>query len=609
MDHGQSSTLPKRPATLNELLAINIERYPHPDMFRAKANSGWKAYASHEVAASVKRRELGLHEIGVGHGDRVALLAENSPDWVMCDYAILANGACTVPIYTTQIPEQVEYILSNADVRVLFVSSEMLFERVKTVLSRLRLDRIIMFGASGKGENVLTINELERLGNDADTRNPALIDTLRSAVKPNDLATIIYTSGTTGVPKGVMLTHQNLVSNAVDSSSVIDWNPDGDKVLSYLPLTHIFERTMINIYLYRGLPVSFAESIEALAQNLLEIRPTVMSTVPRMLEKVYDKILTKGMGLHGLKKKLFDWSIRLGEQYDPDNRGSFWYRFQLALARAIVFSKWRAGVGGRARVFISGGAALPPGVQRLFLAAGIPIYQGYGLTETSPVIAVNRDERNRLGAVGHPIPNTEVRIADDGEILVRGLGIMKGYYKMPEATAEVLAGDWLKTGDIGYIDHDGFLIITDRKKDLFKKSTGKFVVPTPIESTLRESRYIEYAMVIGEERKFVIAILFPNFVNLTSWAKSRKIEFANYAELVAHPDVETLYSGEIERVNQHLNKWERIVKFILSDHELSIDEGLLTPTMKVRRREVATKFAERIDRIYREYELIEVHDI
>ncbi|MBM4167767.1 MAG: long-chain fatty acid--CoA ligase [Ignavibacteria bacterium] len=608
MDRALSPTLPTRPATLNELLALNIERYPHPDMFRAKVDGRWKPYSSSEVAAIVRKRALGLYKLGIRHGDRVGLLSENSPDWVMCDYAILANGACTVPIYTTQIPEQVEYILSDADVHVLFVSSAALFERVKPILSHLKLNHIVILKPFAEGANIITMDELERLGTTLDTEDPPLITKLRAAVKADDLATIIYTSGTTGVPKGVMLTHRNLVSNAIDSSSVIDWNPDGDSVLSYLPLTHIFERTMINIYLYRGLPVSFAESIEALAQNLLDIRPTVMATVPRMLEKVFDKILTRGLELHGLKKKLFDWSIRLGERFDPDVPGSLWYRIQLALARLLVFSKWRAGVGGRARVFISGGAALAPGVQRVFLAAGIPIYQGYGLTETSPVIAVNRYKKNRLGAVGHPIPNTEVRIADDGEILVKGLGVMTGYYKMPEATAEVLAGEWLKTGDIGYIDHDGYLIITDRKKDLFKKSTGKFVVPTPIEAMLRESRYIEHAMVIGEGRKFVITILFPNFLNLTSWAKDRKIVFADYAELVAHPDAEALYTSEVERVNPHLNKWERIVKFILSDHELSIDEGLLTPTMKVRRREVSGKFAERIDAIYREYEHVEVHD-
>jgi len=608
MDQSLSSTIPNVPTTLNELFDFNISHYPHPDMFNAKVDGEWVHYASSDVAVSVRRRALGLHEIGVRHGDHVALLSENSPDWVMSDYACLSIGACTVPIYTTQIPEQIEYILNNAGVRVLFVSSENLFERVKPILSRLTLDRIVIFTPFAKGEKILTVEELENMGREADAKFPALFDKLRSAVKADDLATNIYTSGTTGLPKGVMLTHRNLVSNAIDSSSVIDWNPDGDKVLSYLPLTHIFERTMINIYLYRGLPISFAESIEKLAQNLLDIQPTVMSTVPRMLEKVYDKILTKGMELHGVKKKLFDWSIRLGEVYDPDKPGTLWYRLNLALARKLVFSKWRAGVGGRARVFISGGAALAPGVQRVFLAAGIPIYQGYGLTETSPVIAVNSYNKNRLGAVGHPIPNTEVRIADDGEILVKGPGVMKGYYKMPQATTEVLSGEWLKTGDIGYIDHDGFVIITDRKKDLFKKSTGKFVVPSPIEAMLRESRFIEHAMVIGEGRKFVVAILFPNFLNLSGWAKTKKLAFTNYAELVAHPDVEMLYTGEVERVNSQLNKWERVVKFILSDHELSIDEGLLTPTMKVRRREIANKFADRIEAIYRKYEHVDLHD-
>lgn len=596
------------PTTLNELLTFNVSNYPHPDMFSSKRDGQWHHLSSSEVMSHVRKRALGMYHLGVRKGDRVALFSENNPDWVMCDYATLSNGAITVPIYTTQIPEQIEHILKNAEVKILIVSSPLLFERVRSILPKVDLKHIVIYTPFEKRDTIVTIDQLESFGEEVNSRDPQLFDALRSAVKPKDLATLIYTSGTTGVPKGVMLTHANLLANAMDSSSVIDWDPDGDKVLSYLPLTHIFERTMINIYLYRGLPVSFAESIEALAQNLLEIRPTVMSTVPRMLEKVYDKILTKGLELHGIKRKLFNWSIRLGEKYDPEKRGSVWYRINLALANKLVFSKWRAGVGGRARMFISGGAALPPNVQRMFLAAGIPIYQGYGLTETSPVIAANNVAFNRLGAVGHLIPNTEVRIAEDGEILVKGAGVMKGYYKMPEATTEAFDGEWFKTGDIGLIDEDGYLVITDRKTDMFKKSTGKFVVPSPIENQLRESRYIEHAMLIGEGHKFCVGILFPNFLNLTSWAKRKNVPFSSNAELVEHPDVQKLYEREVEKTNAQLNKWERVVKFIVSDHELSIDEGFLTPTMKVRRREVYKKFKERVDAIYKKYEHVDVHE-
>lgn len=597
-----------RPTTLNELLSFNISHYPHPDMFSSKYQEAWHHVSSAEVVTHVRRRALGLYQLGVRHGDRVALLADNSPDWVMCDYSILSNGAVTVPIYTTQIAEQIEYILTNGEAQFLFVSSKSLFDRIRARLPRVQLKRIILFSPFESGSNIMTLDQLEVLGKEADTKDPQLFDSLRSAVKPDDLATLIYTSGTTGLPKGVMLTHANLLSNAIDSSSTINWNPDGDKVLSCLPLTHIFERTMINIYLYRGLSVSFAESIEKLGENLLEVRPTVMSTVPRMLEKVYDKILTKGLDLHGLKKNLFNWSIKLATVYDPEKPGSIWYRINLSLANKLVFSKWRAAVGGRVRLFISGGAALPPDVQRVFLAASVPVYQGYGLTETSPVITVNRLDANRLGAVGFMIPNTEVKIAEDGEILVRGDGVMKGYYKMPDATAEVFEGEWFKTGDIGLFDKDGFLVITDRKKDLFKKSTGKYVVPAPIEDQLRSSRYIEHAVLIGEGYKFCIAILFPNFINLTSKAKKMKIQFQTNTELVNHPEIRELYNREIEKINKRLNQWERVAKFIVSDHELSVDGGFLTPTMKVRRREVYQKFKDRVDDIYKKYEHLEVHE-
>ena len=607
-NNNPSSGIFSEPTTLNELIAYSASHFPHPDMLKGKREGVWHSYSSAEVENLVKRRALGLYHLGVRTGDRVALLAENSPEWVISDYAILACGAITVPIYTTQVASQVEFILQNAEVNTLLISSAALFNRVRSILNNVSLNHIVIFSPFEQGEKFVPLADVEQFGEELEQRQQSLYDTLRFSVKPEDTATLIYTSGTTGMPKGVVLTHKNLLSNAIDSSSVIDLDPGGDQALSFLPLTHILERTMINIYLYRGLPISFAESIEKLAENLLDIRPPVMATVPRMLEKIYEKILTRGAELSGLKRKLFDWSLRIGAQYDPEGSPSLWYRIQHAIVSALVFSKWRAAVGGRARVFISGGAALAPNVQRLFLAAGIPIYQGYGLTETSPVIAVNTVNRNRLGCVGHPIPNVVVKIADDGEILMQGPGVMKEFYKSPEATAAVFENGWFKTGDIGYLDKDGFLFITDRKKDMFKKSTGKFVIPGPIEGNLCASRYVENAIVLGEARKFSIAILFPNFQNLTAWAKDQQITYQSNAELVRHPQVQQLYEREVAEVNKGLNKWERVVKFIISDHSLSIEEGLLTPTMKVRRREVEKRFRETIDALYAQYEHIEVHE-
>jgi long-chain acyl-CoA synthetase len=418
----------------------------------------------------------------------------------------------------------------------------------------------------------------------------------------------MYTSGTTGTPKGVVLTHWNLTSNAIDGGADFEWSPATDVIFSFLPLTHIFEKTMINMYMYNGVPVWFAESLEKIAENLLEVKPTIMSSVPRMLEKVYDRILLKGSQLTGMKKHLFDWSLALAKQFDPWVDHSMVFRLKLAIARALVFSKWRAAVGGCIRFIVSGSAPLHPDLARVFIAAGLPIVQGYGLTETSPIVTVNRRDRNKLGSTGLPIDNVEVKIADDGEILVRGPNVMKGFFKAPERTAEVFVDGWFKTGDVGYLDSDGFLFITDRKKDLIKKSSGKFIAPGPLEAALRTSRYIEHAAVIGEARKFAIAILFPKFPNLQAWAKALNIPFTNNTELVNNPQVQLLFEEEVNRVNLDFNKWERIIKFIISDHELTIADGQLTPTMKLKRRIIEQQFRQQIDELYARYEHLEVHD-
>ncbi len=598
----------QKPTTLNELLAYHHAKHARPKQLNCKVDGHWRGFSSDEIVKHVRARALGLYQLGVRKDDHVGLFAENSPEWVMTDYAILANGAAGVPLYITQMAQQIDYILKDAGVSVLFVSSKVLFDKVAPIVTQEFIKHVVLFSPFAEGEKITTIQELERIGAELDKQQPALYDSLRNAVTHEDVATLMYTSGTTGTPKGVVLTHRNLVSNAIDASRDFDWHPSTDVVFSFLPLTHIFEKTMINMYLYNGVPVWFAESVEKLAENLLEVKPTIMSSVPRMLEKVYDRILSKGAELHGGKRKLFYWALALAKQYDPWVDHSMWYRIRLGIASALVFSKWRAAIGGCIRFIISGSAPLHPDLARVFIAAGLPIVQGYGLTETSPVVTVNRRDRNKLGSTGPPIDNVEVKIADDGEILVKGPNVMQGFYNAPEKTAEVFEDGWFKTGDVGYIDGDGFLFITDRKKDLIKKSSGKFIAPGPIESDLRTSRYIEHAAVIGERRKFAIAILFPKFDNLKAWAKEHKLAYSSSAELVAKAEVQQLYEEEVGRVNLGLNKWERIIKFILSDHELTIADGQLTPTMKLKRRIIEKEFLPQIEALYQKYEMIEVHD-
>ena len=592
------------PTTLCELLDYHTSHYEFPNALNAKKGGKWKSVASDDLFALVQSIALGLYSVGVRAGDRVAILSENSPLWIISHYAITSLGAATVPIYMTQAESQIEYILTNAGARIIFISNKMLYDRVEPILHRLSLDHIVVFGGFASGHGVISFHDLLSRGNDLDKEQPGLFGFLRCNVGPETVASVIYTSGTTGEPKGVVLTHRNLTSNAVNASSVIELHAGSDIALSFLPLSHIFELTMMNIYLYRGVSVYFAESIETVAQNLLEIRPTVITTVPRMLEKVYDKIQLRGKELKGLKKALFRWSMRLTYRYNHESGNSVWYTIQRRIASALVFPKWREGIGGRIRLIISGGAPLPAWLTNVYLAAGIPIVQGYGLTETSPVVTVNTLERNRIGSVGHAIPNVHVRIAADGEILIKGPGVMKGFFNDPEATHGAFDGGWFRTGDVGYLDADGFLFVTDRKKNLIKKSNGKFIAPGPIESNLRGSRYIDHAVVVGEGRKFAVALIFPNFGNLKAWTNKNASDFTTNAEILALPEVQFLYQKEVDEVNARVNPWERIVRFLLIDTELTVDTGDLTPTLKVRRHSVEKKFKDRIDNLYQEVSIM-----
>ncbi|CUS83504.1 long-chain acyl-CoA synthetase [Candidatus Kryptonium thompsonii] len=585
---------------LAELFEFGVKTYRNPKLLNYKSSEGvWKSISADEALNRVKNIALGLYQIGIGHGDKVALLSESRPEWTLTDLGIISLGAIDVPIYTTQALPQVEFILKNSESKLIFISTKQLYERVLPALRNVGLaDKVITF--EKVSDDIMTLEQLEAKGEKLNKENPELYDQLKSKVNPDDLATIIYTSGTTGDPKGVMLTHSNLISNAVTCASLFTWNATDEVALTYLPLSHIFERMIIYLYLSIGIQIWYAESIDKLADNLLEVRPTVMTTVPRFLEKAEERMLAQVQKMSPLKRKLFNWAMDIARQYDPEKKFPISYRIKHKIADILVYKKLRQRFGGRFRFIVSGGAALRPDLARIFTAAGIPVLQGYGLTETSPVISVNRLERNRIGSVGPVIPGVAVKIAEDGEILVDGPNVMKGYYKNEVETQKAFYHTWFKTGDIGYLDKDGFLFITDRKKDLIKTSGGKFIAPQAIENLLSASVYVDKAVVIGEGRKFASALIFPNFEALKQFAQENNITYSNNSELVNHPKVQELYQKIVDDVNQHLAQWETIKKFAVIDGVLTIDDDYLTPTLKVKRRNVESRYRDLIESFYKE---------
>ncbi len=585
---------------LAELFEFGVKTYRNPKLLNYKSSEGvWKSISADEALNRVKNIALGLYQIGIGHGDKVALLSESRPEWTLTDLGIISLGAIDVPIYTTQALPQVEFILKNSESKLIFISTKQLYERVLPALRNVGLaDKVITF--EKVSDDIMTLEQLEAKGEKLNKENPELYDQLKSKVNPDDLATIIYTSGTTGDPKGVMLTHSNLISNAVTCASLFTWNATDEVALTYLPLSHIFERMIIYLYLSIGIQIWYAESIDKLADNLLEVKPTVMTTVPRFLEKAEERMLAQVQKMSPLKRKLFNWAMDIARQYDPEKKFPISYRIKHKIADILVYKKLRQRFGGRFRFIVSGGAALRPDLARIFTAAGIPVLQGYGLTETSPVISVNRLERNRIGSVGPVIPGVAVKIAEDGEILVDGPNVMKGYYKNEVETQKAFYHTWFKTGDIGYLDKDGFLFITDRKKDLIKTSGGKFIAPQAIENLLSANVYVDKAVVIGEGRKFASALIFPNFEALKQFAQENNITYSNNSELVNHPKVQELYQKIVDDVNQRLAQWETIKKFAVIDGVLTIDDDYLTPTLKVKRRNVESRYRDLIESFYKE---------
>lgn len=565
--------------------------------FTTKYDGKWESISSQEYIDKANAISRALLKLGVKPNDKIAVISTtNRTEWNIVDIGVLQTGAQNVPIYPTISAEDYEYILNHSESIICFVSDTEVLNKLNSIKANTSLKNVYTF------DNIIdetSWKDLLVLGEDTSNQND--VEDRKKEVTPNDLATLIYTSGTTGKPKGVMISHNNLVSNVLDSEKRVPFKYGESKGLSFLPICHVFERMILYLYQYCGVEIYFAESIEKMSDNLKEIKPNVMTAVPRLYEKVFDKIIAKGADLSGIKKGLFFWAVNLGLKFEPYGQNGWWYEIQLKLARKLIFSKWQEGLGGNLDIMVSGSAALQPRLTRVFAAAGLPIMEGYGLTETSPVVSVN-DIRNggfRVGTVGKIIDNVEVKIAEDGEILVKGPNVMLGYYKDPEKTKEVLTGNYFHTGDIGEISMDGFLKITDRKKEMFKTSGGKYVAPALIENILKQSRFIEQVMVIGEGEKMPAALIQVNPEFVKEWAQRHQIEYTSLPEIIKNDTLIARIQDEVTQCNTHFGKWEQIKKFELTPDVWSIDAGHLTPTMKMKRKIIKEKYFVLIEKIYR----------
>ncbi|CAA0194684.1 AMP-dependent synthetase/ligase [Tenacibaculum maritimum] len=572
-----------------------LEKYNLKKSLTTKYNGEWKSISTQEYIDEANKLSRGLLRLGVQANDKIAVISTNNrTEWNICDIGILQIGAQNVPIYPTISKEDYEYVLNHSEASYCFVSDESILEKLNQIKHRTKLKDIFTFDEITNEKNWNKILELGK-----DDSNQEEVEARKNNVKTDDLATLIYTSGTTGRPKGVMLSHGNIVSDVLSSEKRVPLVYGQEKALSFLPTCHIFERMILYLYQYCGVSIYFAEAIDKLSENAQEIKPHVMTAVPRLYEKIYDKIYAKGTDLKGIKKKLFFWAIELGLKYEPYGANGWWYEKQLSIARKLIFSKWQAALGGQLKLMVSGSAPLQARLARVFAAAGMPVMEGYGLTETSPVISVN-DVRNggfKIGTVGRIIDDVEVKIAEDDEILIKGPNVMQGYYKDPEKTSEVLKNGYFHTGDTGEIN-DGFLKITGRKKEMFKTSGGKYVVPPLLEGQLKQSRFIEQVMVIGEGEKMPAAFIQPNFEFLKEWAKRHSLSFASNEALISHPKVIERIQEEVTTCNAKFGKWERIKRFELTADEWSIDGGHLTPTMKMKRKIIKEIYKDLYNKIY-----------
>ncbi|SEA07090.1 AMP-dependent synthetase/ligase [Bizionia paragorgiae] len=574
-----------------------LETYNLDAALVSKVNGEWIKTSTKEYIDKANAISRGLLRLGVQPNDKIAVISTtNRTEWNIMDIGILQTGAQNVPIYPTISKEDYEYILNHSEATYCFVSDESILEKLNQIKANTKLKGVYTFDDVA---NEKSWNDILKLGEDTSNQNE--VEARKEAVNENDLATLIYTSGTTGKPKGVMLSHKNIVSNVLNSEKRVPFDYGQSKSLSFLPVCHVFERMILYLYQYCGVEIYFAESIEKMSDNLKEVQPHVMTAVPRLYEKVFDKIVAKGADLSGIKKALFFWAVDLGLKYEPYGANGWWYETQLKLARKLIFSKWKEGLGGKLDLMVSGSAALQPRLTRVFAAAELPIMEGYGLTETSPVISVNdmRDGGFRVGTVGKAIDNIEIKIASDGEILVKGPNVMIGYYKDEEKTAEVLKDGYFHTGDIGEIDSDGFLKITDRKKEMFKTSGGKYVAPALLENKFKQSRFIEQIMVIGEGEKMPAALIQVNYEFVEEWAKRRKLTFKNKEEITSNQILRDRIQEEIDEVNEKFGHWEQIKKFEITPDLWTIEGGHLTPTMKMKRKVIKEIYKDLIEKIYR----------
>jgi long-chain acyl-CoA synthetase len=586
---------------LFDSIHYQLKRFPKLDSLNAKINGSWRHYSTLEIEQIVNKLSAGLLKLGVSGNDytaegadKIAIISNNRPEWVFTDLAVQQTGAILTPIYPTTSPNELEFILNDAKVKYLFVSSAELLEKVRSVQER--IPSLL---------NVYTFDDIEGVEpwtNVSDLSTEPLlrqVEELKEKIPVDHVATIIYTSGTTGTPKGVMLSHKNIVSNVYFGRVSFPF-PDAPncKVLSFLPLNHIFEKMVTYIYLFSGISIYYAESMETIGDNLKEVQPNGFTTVPRLLEKVYEKIMAKGSELTGIKRKLFYWSVELAKKYDNNQPPGGLYKFKLKLARKIVFKKWQEALGGNLEFVITGGAACPENLLRIFNGAGIPIYEGYGPTEHSPVICVNRVNESKYGTVGPAVEGVEVKIQEDGEICCKSDSVMLGYYKRPDLTAETVIDGWLHTGDIGVWVDNRYLKITDRKKEMFKTSGGKYVAPQPIENKLKECPFIEQVIIIGADKKFVSALIVPSFTTLKAWMKQKGIPFTSTEEAIKHAEVKKHYQELVDSYNQNFNHVEQVKKFELLPKEWTVETGEMTPKLSMKRKIIMEKFKNEIEKIY-----------
>jgi long-chain acyl-CoA synthetase len=598
----QESTMPIE--TIPELFLTAVNRHPRPDCFSYRDKTGrYVDVSSQETYRRVRALHHGLKSLGVKKGDRVALLSENRLEWALVDLGSLCAGAVTVPIYPTLLPNTIGYILQDCKPRVIFVSTQEQAEKIHGLRREAPfLEDVIVFDPSDL-PNIMPFDKLLQIGQNIVRENPPEPRQDCGPARRDDPCSIIYTSGTTGDPKGVVLTHYNFVSNVVVTQEMIEFTPH-DRCLSFLPLSHVLERMAgYYIMLYNGVGIAYAEAIETVLQDMQDVKPTIMISVPRLYEKIYARVLSTALADSALRKNIFFWARKIGLDYGRKKREGEsipgWLGFKFHLADRLVFKKLRGRMGGRVRFFVSGGAPLAPMINEFFYAAGLTILEGYGLTETSPILSVNTFEDFKIGSVGKPFPHTEIKIAQDGEILARGPQVMRGYYNNEAATREVLSQDgWFATGDIGHLDEEGFLFITDRKKDVIVTASGKNIAPQPIENAIKENKYVSQVVVIGDKRQYLSCLIVPNFETLQEYAVRHQFAFTDFAGLIKLPEVTALFDEELKHINANLPSFNQIKKCALLDHEFTLADDELTPTLKVKRWAIAKKYRQIIDSLY-----------